>query len=394
VARVLVISASDLGRDARVDRQIEFLSVEHDVIAAGFGEPRKGAGFIRLDQLPRMSPRWIWGRLAMEILRTLGADVRAYWTEPGHAGWRKALAGVEPDVVVANDMSAVPLAFDTAKGAPVVIDLHEYAPREHEEHLLWRLLVAPQLRRLLRRYLPLAAELVTVNEPIAEAYEQRYGRRPVVVTNAARKATCTPSELEPGRIRLVHHGAALRGRRIEQMIDLAKELDERFTLDLYLVGEEAYLSELSARMQDHPRIRLNAPLPMDSIVTELNRYDVGLYLLAPTNFNNLYALPNKFFDFVQARLAVAIGPSPAMADLASRYGFGLVADSFEPQVLLARLQALDATRVVELKQAADRAADELSAERNGEIMRALVRGALARPSRAEAAPLAPHPARP
>ena len=49
-----------------------------------------------------------------------------------------------------------------------------------------------------------------------------------------------------------------------------------------------------------------------------NDYDVGLYLLPPTNFNQRYALPNKFFEFIQGRLAIAIGPSPEMAKLVER----------------------------------------------------------------------------
>jgi hypothetical protein len=255
------------------------------------------------------------------------------------------------------------------------------------------MLVAPQINRLLRRYLPAAAEVMTVNDAIAELYKERYARRPVVVTNAARMSRQAPSEVQEGRIRMVHHGGAMRGRRLEAMIDLFDLLDERFTLDLFLLGDRRYISELEARTGGDPRIRVHPALPMERIVDELNRFDVGLYILSPSNFNNLNALPNKFFDFVQARLAVAIGPSPAMADLVSSYGFGIVADSFEPASLASRLLRLTAEQLAQLKLAAHRAALDLSAERNGEIMREVLARAMASSS-VGAGRLTPQPSRP
>jgi hypothetical protein len=393
MARVLVISLSDLGRDARVDRQIEFLAADHEVVAAGYGAPRHGASYIPLVQVPRGSLHWLARRIGMEMLRTLRADQLAYWIEAGHREWRAALAAVSPDLVVANDLSAAPLAFAAAAGAPVVLDLHEYAPLEHEENLQWRVLVAPQIDRLLQRYLPVAADVITVNDAIAMAYDQRYGRRPTVITNAARMSSHRPSEVLDARVRMVHHGSAIRGRHLESMIDLLDLLDDRFTLDMFLVGDERYIRELTTRANADPRINVHPPLSMDRIVGELNRFDIGLYILSPSNFNNLNALPNKFFDFVQARLAVAIGPSPAMADLVNSYGFGIVADSFEPATLASRLLELTAERLAHLKLATHLAAPDLSAERNGEIMRAVVARATASSSgRTER--LTPQPSRP
>jgi hypothetical protein len=215
-----------------------------------------------------------------------------------------------------------------------------------------------------------------VNQPIAAEYDRHYGRHPVVITNAARMLRQLPSEVLPGRVRMVHHGAAVRSRGIESTIDLMALLDERFTLDLYLVGEGSYVQELTARCAHDSRITVHPPIAMERIATEINRFDVGLYLLAPVNFNNMYALPNKFFDFVQARLAVAIGPSPAMASIAAEHGFGVVADSFDPSSLASRLGGLRDADVVDLKQAAHRAAGELSAESNADCLRAVVREVL------------------
>ena len=67
---------------------------------------------------------------------------------------------------------------------------------------------------------------------------------------------------------------------------------------------------------------------------------MGLYLLAPTSQNNFYALPNKFFDFVQAGLAIAVGPSPAMAKIVNDNRLGIVATDFSPNSLAHDLNAM------------------------------------------------------
>jgi len=110
-----------------------------------------------------------------------------------------------------------------------------------------------------------------------------------------------------------------------------------------------------------------------------NSYDVGLYLLPPRNFNQRNALPNKFFEFIQARLAVAVGPSPEMAGLVRRHGCGVVAADFTPEALAAELNSLDANQIVGFKLASNAAAAGLSADRNAKVILSAIDTALAQP---------------
>lgn len=83
------------------------------------------------------------------------------------------------------------------------------------------------------------------------------------------------------------------------------------------------------------------PVPMHRIVSFASTYDIGVFLLPPTNFNYRNALPNKLFEFIQARLAVAIGPSPQMAAVVREWNCGIVSDDFTPASLGENLQRLD-----------------------------------------------------
>ena len=62
----------------------------------------------------------------------------------------------------------------------------------------------------------------------------------------------------------------------------------------------------------------------------ISTYDVGLCTYAPHSFSARYALPNKFFDSLQARLCIAIGPLPEMKRLVERFDCGVVAEDFTP----------------------------------------------------------------
>jgi len=97
-------------------------------------------------------------------------------------------------------------------------------------------------------------------------------------------------------------------------------------------------------------------------VDTVAEYDVSISVIPPTNFNLAHALPNKFFEAVQGRTGLVIGPSPAMQDLLERYGLGAVTRDFSAGALREVLTALTPGQVDEWKRHADKAAGELSSE--------------------------------
>ncbi|WP_345714099.1 hypothetical protein, partial [Kineococcus glutinatus] len=284
------------------------------------------------------------------------------------------------DVVVANDARALPLAHRVARGAPVWADMHEWALAEFAQDWRWRALVRPFAAHLCERYLPASAAVSTVCEPIAQLYRDTYGVACAVVRNAPDPVDLVPSATEPGRVRLVHSGSAVPGRGLDTLVEVARGLDGRFSLDLYLTrgGDGGrHLARLRALAAGHPRITFHDPVPPAELARTLNRYDVGIYSLPPANLNAELALPNKFFDFVQARLALAVGPSREMARVVSAHGLGVVADDFSAAALRRALEGLDAGSLAAAKAASHRAAAELSSAREREVVLELARGALA-----------------
>lgn len=374
MASVLILSFSDLRSDPRVARQIRWLQTEHRLTTCGFGASPDGvAAHIEL----RSVPRGPLVRIAALIPLKLGWHDWYYWSHPRVRLAREALRAVRPELVLANDLATLPLAVEVAAGAPVVFDAHEFAPLEYEDRRIWRFFLAGFNDRLCRRYLPRVQRAVTVCQGIAERYQRDYGVPMDVVTNAAPRADQAVRPTSPRKIRLIHHGAAISSRRIELMIELMNRLDERFAMDFILVpGDAAYIARLRRMAETNARIRFLERVPMDRLIEVSAEYDIGLFLLPPTNFNYAMALPNKFFEFIQARLAVAIGPSPEMARIVREFGCGVVADDFEPGSLAGLLNGLTAADIDRLKAGSDRAARVHNAESNAETLRRIVSSAL------------------
>ncbi|MES2697637.1 MAG: glycosyltransferase [Verrucomicrobiota bacterium] len=365
--RILILSPSDLATDPRVNRQLRLLRSLGRITAAGLADPElEQVEFVSLAFNPAVR-----GSRVQRLGRLATRQFRAYYDAlPWVQKARAALKGRSFDVVIANDAESWPLGLELRGSGRTLFDAHEYTPREFEHAWWWRTFYQPYKIDLCRKFLRRADGVLTVCPGIADEYAREFGIRPIVVMNVPEAAAVAPSPVTGDKVRMIHHGGANPSRKIELMIQMLDHLDARFTLDLLLVPSDpryvAYLRQLAA---PRPRVRFLDPVPMRSIAETINRYDIGLYLLEPNSFNNRHALPNKFFEYIQARLGVAIGPSPEMARITTQEECGVVATSFQPETLAAALQAVTPDQLARWKQNSDRAAQRLCWEQEGLILR-------------------------
>lgn len=368
--QILVISFSNIDSDARVLREISVVAKHGHVTSLGYGsKPAYVDEHIQVPDWAKSLPQTPLGVLQLALHLHNQAELAA----PGNRYALRALSDRTFDAIVANDARALPLAFAIARRnqAPVWADLHEWAPGERTHIASWRILVKPLMEHICRKYLPQTAAATTVGTEIAKLYETHYGVRPRLLMNAAPYADLQPTPVPDGVIRLVHSGGAVFGRNIEAMIEATIQAGPRFTLDLYLVpaGDGgAYLEKLREVAGDNPRIRFHDPVKPFELPATLNAYDVGVFWIPPTHTNARLTLPNKLFDFVQARLAVAIGPTVEMVNVVNEYGLGVVSEDFSVPSIVAALQSLTPQAITSYKQAAAAAADPLSFESQSKVI--------------------------
>lgn len=373
--RVLVLSITgSVASDPRLSRCVDFLRPDHEIVLASPDASEGGSGteHVTLSAEREFPLRRRAEAATRAALRNAGEYARAYWLDRRMRRWRDELRRALPvDAILIGDPLALPLVSAVGP-VPVIFDAQEHWTSESASWSRWqRLSMRDYHEWLVDRFVPRTATMMSVSPGIARDFESRTGVRPRLVTNAPPFQELAPSEVTHP-IRLLHAGVADERRRLEGMIEAVRSLDERFTLDMLLVRENDYRRRLERLVASEPRIRILQPVPHDEVVTFANGYDVGIYLFHADYPNAEHSLPNKIFEFIQARLAIAIGPSPAMAEVVREWDCGVISDSFDPDSFATTLGALTVEEVGRLKGNADRAAHVLTAEGNRKIVRALV----------------------
>jgi glycosyltransferase involved in cell wall biosynthesis len=375
--KILILAFSDLRHDARIARQIEFLKNEYSLTVI-CKETNGAPGFEAIIGQNVKLSLWRKGIVAMMLaLRMYSAAHRFLYD---YSEVKRKLGARPFDLVIANDIESLPFAFDYAP-AKVLFDAHEYAPRHFEDKRMWRIFFQPMNIFLCKKYIPRTSAMTTVGRALAEEYEKHFGVRPVVITNACPFVQSTAKPLRDGKVRMIHHGGANPSRQLELMINMVRHLDDKYSLDLMLITPtvankktRSYLDELKALAANTPGVRILPPVKSSEIVDVISRYDMGVFLIPPVNFNYANTLPNKLFDFIQARLAIAIGPTPEMAEIVNDYKIGVVSREFSAESLAAELKKLTSEDINRFKSNTEKAAHDLNAGVNQKILLELVRG--------------------
>jgi hypothetical protein len=166
-------------------------------------------------------------------------------------------------------------------------------------------------------------------------------------------------------------------RYLEGMIDLVALLPQHYTFTFILTPSSAnsadYIAKLRAMAEAKSpgRVSFAQPVPYARLVQILNMFDVGIYILVGRNLNDMYALPNKLFEFIMAGLCVAIGPSVEMAKVVKQYDCGIVAADHSLEAVAAALRSLTPADIDYYKRKSLEAANELNAETEKQKLTAL-----------------------
>lgn len=166
-----------------------------------------------------------------------------------------------------------------------------------------------------------------------------------------------PTPVNDNDIKVVYHGAAKRKRKIEILMNAIMNAQQNVSLHLYLTLTDSnteYIEEL--KMISNERIFFYHPLPYEELIKITAEYDIGIAFFPPLDSTLKFALPNKFFEYIQSRLAVIVGPTPDMAEIVNVNKNGIVVPDFTVNQLCKKLSGLNAKKVYEMKLASHKAA--------------------------------------
>lgn len=247
---------------------------------------------------------------------------------------RKALRWIDeikPDCITAHHLESAILAY--SKTAKMIFNSHEFIPKQNDGMLLWKFTKGWLIKTTLPKTFRNTSIMYVEGEAVKEAYRGLYKEMPnmVVIPNATKAMPqLKAKEVDPGNIKLVHHGVANIGRGIELFIDLARELGSSYSVHLYLVQSRVfphYYNQLKDYAKDLANVYFHEPVPYDEIVPTMNQYDLGLSLFKSDNYHTNYTtVPNKFWEYLASKTPPIIWRQSGMNRICEQHKIGFIVD--------------------------------------------------------------------
>lgn len=381
---VCIISLTPVTDEPRVLRQSKALAdAGWTVIVAGFRgrqappphwryievehvyEARRLIENVKLDWKRRLSP--YSGKFAEDF----------YWSQAGYDGIFEHIATIENvrcDLAIAHDYFTAPIAAKLAalSGGVYSVDCHEFSFEQYMHDPKWIKRERPWVHAMEKRFLPGASVVTTVCDGIADALRTTYQlpKRPTVVRSTAFYHDL-PYRPVGEKIQVLYHGIVSPMRGLEQTIESVKLWNPEYQFIIRGPGPDDYIESLHTLAKQHgvtDRVRIDPPVPFNEMVPRANEADIGFFVQPDISRQKRFTLPNKFFEYVQARLALCVADLPEMARLVKEYDLGVLVPTITPESIAQQINSLTRDKVNMYKQASMKAAQTLSWQSEAAVM--------------------------
>ncbi len=288
-----------------------------------------------------------------------------YWSWGNMEEMYRKASAVEADLWIANDWSTLPIVarLVAEKGGVFIYDSHEFASEEYANSAYWRLFTQPIIKAVEAKYIHGAKHSYSVSPGIAKALNKLYKLSPPneVLRNMPGR---TELAFRPTgeRIRVLYHGILSPTRGLEAAVRSIPLWRPEFHLTIRGPGNPAYLASLRKLIREvgvNDRVTIEPPLPMIELINAAKAFDVGFFALLDDSPQNVYVLPNKFFEYVNSGLALCVSDCPDMAELLNRHDLGVLMKSVAAEDIARAINGLDRATIDRYKRNSIAAAEHL-----------------------------------
>lgn len=260
-------------------------------------------------------------------------------------------AQIKPEIIHANDLDTLPSAYVASRltGARLLYDAHELWASAGRDVGTSALQLALSMERFLCHR---ADAVVAVSELRSQRMAELLGiPKPLVVMNTPPHVPF--ADLAPGdwvrqfagRKIVLHQGRYVANRGILEAILAARYLPDDVVVVLRGYGPiENQLRSRTIEEGLSERVVFLPPVPMVDLVSSAVGADLGLVLYMPINENNLYAAPNKMFEYMMAGVPSVSSDIPYAREVLVENGLGVVFTPGDPRDMARVISELLADR--------------------------------------------------
>ncbi|MEP2705267.1 MAG: glycosyltransferase [Roseibium sp.] len=273
---------------------------------------------------------------------------------------------LKADAIMAHDFHTCEVGYALKKyfGAPMLVDCHEYARGQYMHDQKWVRQTQPYVVGMHEYYLTRADAVTTVSDGIAELMNKEEKlKRPVHAIKSVPFYDRQSFRPVGSRIKVLYHGDVSEVRGLHKAIASMPLWREEFDLIIRGAGDADYfenLKQLAKNLGLSHRLFLEGPVPFDQIVPAANRADIGYFVHYDASPQKRFVLPNKFFEYVMAGLALCVSDLPEMSRLVKSHDLGRLVAEFDEQEIANVINSFDRVSIEEYKRASLEAAKELN----------------------------------
>ena len=241
------------------------------------------------------------------------------------------------DLLIANDLDTLLANYLVAKirRKKLVYDSHEYFTEVPE--LAGRNFTKKVWTTIEKWILPKIKYSYTVCESIAKTYSEKYNITMHVIRNLPVYVEVLPEinvniRQQKEKI-IIYQGSLNMARGLELAIETMNYIDNA---KLVIIGDGDIthnLQKLADRPALHNRVQFIPRMPYEELISYTIQADLGISLEEKIGLNYYYALPNKLFDYIQARIPVLVSDFPEMAKIVKEYNVGFTVNTSDPRQL-------------------------------------------------------------
>ncbi|MCB2204453.1 glycosyltransferase [bacterium] len=264
--------------------------------------------------------------------------------------WRcmRELRTERPSIIVGHDMPGMlPLLPWLLRGrVPVLYNAHELWSEAAEDNAplrgLWR--------RLERVVCKRAAHVIVPEPHRANIVLKEYGARhaPIVVRNIP--PTPPPYQqsdllrerftLPRDAVIMLYQGLFAPTRCLLPLLESMTHLPPHFHLVLAGEGDAAYSAEIDARAAElSGRVHRLPWTPPDDLRAITASANLGILLYSREGRNNIYAAPNKLYEYLFAGLPIVSSAFPGLQAVIEGNEYGACAEPDDPEAIAGAIQS-------------------------------------------------------
>ena len=251
----------------------------------------------------------------------------------------------KPDIVHCNDLDTLLAGFMLKEnfGIPLIYDAHEIYPEQLAEHMrsdIWH----SYYTELEKRLLEFTDGRITVCDSLGRYFEQNVQSREfVTIKNVVSKdylpdANILDRQNEP--IKILYHGNYFKYRGLDEIIEAAPYVDNAIFIFRGMGQHEGELRRKVKERRLDDKIFFEEPVSVDKLVLKASECDIGLNPFISVCKNTEYALPNKFFEYMMAGLAIVSSDLVEMSNLTQEHEVGILLKDTAPMSIAEALNHL------------------------------------------------------